>query len=438
MSSFSSVRSHIFFPTVLILITAAAAVGQSSQPGPTASQSANSPAPSGSPLSGGAQGSANSPAQTGNSVAPSTTIQVTPSGEASQVNPVLRRIERARAMAAAHQLQLAATDLENVRASVNDIALRNVTTLMLIGIYLEEGNYVRAQALLEESFQSRAVQKDESLRTYFAMAGQTIIGIRSHLAHYRSFGINPSDTDLPAEANVDLERVRNLLERVAAQAKEISGEAGRSYDAVALQEDVVGIRLSLARDTDDRDKWQIEYVGVREKLAFSQAQTTSVGRSALLDAIAARIPNPFAANQNAQLDSATQAQTGSPSTSESDKPTGAPNLQPGTQVAAASSNASTSEKPEPQLISSGLLSGRESKRVTPSYPTVARNAGVTGTVRVFAIVDENGKVWVTNSEGPVLLRKAAEDAAKNWTFPPTLVSGKPVRVAGYLDFDFKL
>jgi hypothetical protein len=53
-------------------------------------------------------------------------------------------------------------------------------------------------------------------------------------------------------------------------------------------------------------------------------------------------------------------------------------------------------------------------------------------------VDENGKVWVTNSEGPSLLRKAAEEAAKNWMFPPTLVSGKPVRVAGYLDFDFKM
>ena len=57
---------------------------------------------------------------------------------------------------------------------------------------------------------------------------------------------------------------------------------------------------------------------------------------------------------------------------------------------------------------------------------------------MFAIVDENGKIWVTNSEGPQLLKKAAEDAARNWTFPPTMVSGKAVRVAGYLDFDFKL
>ena len=97
---------------------------------------------------------------------------------------------------------------------------------MLLGIYLEDGNYGRSQALLEETFQTRAAQKDESIRTYFAAAGQTINGIRSHLARYRSYGINPSDADLPAEANTDLERVRGLLERVIAQAQEISKEAG--------------------------------------------------------------------------------------------------------------------------------------------------------------------------------------------------------------------
>jgi TonB family protein len=332
---------------------------------------------------------------------------------------LLQKIERARALAAAHQLSQATTDLENVRASVSDVALRNVATLMLIGIYLEEGNYVRPQALLEESFSARAAQKDESLRTYFAMAGQTVNGLRAHLARYRSFGINPGEPGLPPEAVVDLDRVRSLLERLAAQAKEVSKEAGRSYDAVALLEDIVGIRLSVARDNEDRDKWQNEYVAVREKLASSQAQVSSIGRSALLDAVKARIPNPFAASSAPQPSSSTDAAASPPATQIQSTPV---------------SDAGAA----PQLISTGSLSGRESKRVTPVYPAVARNAGVSGTVRVFAIVDENGKIWVTNSEGPSLLRRAAEDAARNWTFPPSIVSGKPVRVAGYLDFDFKM
>ena len=166
MSSFSNYRSyiHAFIPTVLILITAVSALGQS-----------------------------------------------TGSSEDASANPVLTRIERARALAAVHQLQPAAAELENVRASANDVTLRNVTTLMLLGIYLEEGNYGRSQALLEEAFTTRAAQKDESIRTYFATAGQTVNGIRAHLLRYRSYGINPSDSNLPVEANTDLERVRTLL-----------------------------------------------------------------------------------------------------------------------------------------------------------------------------------------------------------------------------------
>jgi Gram-negative bacterial TonB protein C-terminal len=370
LRSFFNFRPHIHavLPTVLILITAVFAVGQS----------------------------------TGSSEA------------APEANPVLRRIERARALAAVHQLQVAATELENIRASVNDITLRNATTLMLLGIYLEEGNYGRSQSLLEETFQTRAAQKDESLRTYFAAAGQTINGIRAHLARYRTYGINPGDADLPVEANTDLERVRALLERVIAQAKEISKE--ESYNALALQEDVLGIRLSLARTNDDRAKWQTEYLTAREKMASSQVQVASLGRSPALDAVTNRIPNPFT------------TKPASPAANSDTTPIQTP-------VVASTSGASA---PEPQLISTGPLVGRETKRVTPVYPSQARTNSVSGTVRVFAIIDENGKIWVTNSEGPMLLRQAAEDAAKGWTFPPSNVNGKPVRLAGYLDFDFKL
>jgi hypothetical protein len=368
LSSFSFFRPYInaILPTVLALITAVAAVGQST----------------GSP-------------------------------EEAAVNPVLRRIERARALAAVHQLQAAAAELENIRASVNDLTLRNAATLMLLGIYLEEGNYGRSQALLDEAFQTRAAQKDESLRTYFAAAGQTVNGIRSHLSRYRSYGLNPADGALPVEANTDLERVRTLLERVVAQAKEISTEAGRSYDSLALLEDVLGIRLSLAKNDDDRAKWQTEYLTAREKMASSQIQVASLGRSPALEAVSSRIPNPFATKPPADA-----APTPTPATA-AVLPTG-------------------SSAPEPQLVSTGSLSGRETKRVTPVYPSIAKTRGVFGTVRVFAIVDENGKIWVTNSEGPALLRQAAEEAAKAWTFPPSLVNSKPVRLAGYLDFEFRL
>jgi len=349
-------------------------------------------------------------------------------------NPVERRIERAKALAAAHQLQAAATELENVRATVNDLAIRNGTSLMLLGIYLEEGNYGRAQSLLEDSFQTRAAQKDDSIRTYFAMAGQAINGVRSHLARYRSYGLNTGEAGLPPEATTDLDRVRNFLERLIAQARIITKEDGRLYDGLALQEDVLGIRLSVPRDANDRDKWQTEYVAAREQLASSQIQVASLGRQPALAAVAAKLPNPFATPTPATQPDA------SPATNNA-APAGSNN----SAAPAAGPNPTTTqtsppqpEAAEPKLVSAGTLSGRETKRVTPQYPAQAKTNGVAGVVRVFAIVDEKGKVWVTGSEGPVLLRTAAEEAARNWIFPPSVFAGKPVRIAGYIDFEFKL
>ena len=373
--NFSSLRPHIraILPTILILITTGFAVGQ--------------------------------------------TTGATDEGPA--VNPVMRRIERARALAAVHQLQVAAAELENVRASVNDIALRNVTSLMLIGIYLEDGNYGRSQAILEEAFTGRAAQKDESIRTYFAAAGQTLNGVRARLARYRNYGINPSDRDLPAEANADLERLRTLLERVIAQAQQIATEAGRSYDALALQEDVLGIRQTLARNDEDHARWQTEYLLAREKMAAAAGQVQTLGRSPALKAVTSKIPNPFG-NQKPPEQSLPTNGTAAPSNP-------SPIL-----------SSTTTSGPEPPLVTTGSLNGRESKRVTPVYPSMAKTHNITGTVRVFAIIDENGKIWITNSEGPTLLRSAAEDAARGWVFPPSTFAGKPARLAGYLDFDFKL
>ena len=59
------------------------------------------------------------------------------------------RIQRARALIAAHHLETAASELESVRAATQDSAIRNITSVILMSIYLEAGNYGRAEALLE-------------------------------------------------------------------------------------------------------------------------------------------------------------------------------------------------------------------------------------------------------------------------------------------------
>ena len=115
------------------------------------------------------------------------------------------RIERARALAAAHQLTAAAAELESLRITAQDNSIRNVASVMLMSICLEEGNYARAESLLEETLNAREAKKDASIRNYFVLAGQAVNGARSHLTRYRNFGINVTDGSLPKEALNDLE-----------------------------------------------------------------------------------------------------------------------------------------------------------------------------------------------------------------------------------------
>ena len=368
------------------------------------------------------------------------------SAENTDRDVVMSRIERARALAAAHQLDAAATELESVRAAARDVVERNISTLMLIGIYLEEGNYIRPVALLDEAFQQRASKKDESIRAYFAVAGQVINGVRMRLARYRSFGINVNATDLPPEALKDLDQVRFLLERLVAQANEATNEKGRAYDAWALKEDVLGLRVSIARDAEDRDKWQSEHAAAREKLASRQIQIASIGRPPALEAVTAKLPNPFTGPKPAGSPEPSSIKNNSTSIVPSpETKTAPPSRQPASNVPAASGGADTSsssspssQRSDPETVTTGSLSGREIKRVRPQYPRVAKTSGVAGTVRVFVVLDEKGAVTVKGSEGPILLKPAAEEAARGWTFPPTRINNKPVRLSGYIDFEFKL
>ncbi len=101
-------------------------------------------------------------------------------------------------------------------------------------------------------------------------------------------------------------------------------------------------------------------------------------------------------------------------------------------------SAPTDDSSQPPTIDAGSLNQRASKRVLPTYPALARAGRAEGTVKVHVIVNESGEVQVTNSEGPMLLRQAAEEAARAWRFSPVLVEGKPVRLSGYIEFNFGL
>jgi TonB family protein len=346
------------------------------------------------------------------------------------------RIERAKALMAAHQLETAATELESVRAATKEPALRNITSVMLMNVYLESGNYTRAEALLDESFRSDAGRSEDSLRTYFALAGQAINGARGHLARYRDFGINIADGNLQPEASNDLNRLRTLIERMVVQAKTISANR-KAYDSLSLLEDVLGLRMALAKDVEDQAKWSSEYSSVREVLASSETQVASLGAMPVLPPTKSVTPATNAsATANLKTDTVVQPQTGSnqaadttPGLPQSERVVVGPNLSP--------TSITTTDVAKP--VDKGSLNSIATKRVLPHYPPAARQMGMAGMVRVYVVLDENGKVLeVSKSDGPALLRNVAEAAAKQWVFGPSLSEGRAVRVSGYIDFNFTL
>lgn len=90
-------------------------------------------------------------------------------------------------------------------------------------------------------------------------------------------------------------------------------------------------------------------------------------------------------------------------------------------------------------VSAGALQRNPIKRVNPTYPQIAKAAKATGIVQVQTTISEEGKVIeATAISGHPLLRDAAVEAARQWEFPPTEVSGQPVKVKSVLTFNFTL
>jgi TonB family protein len=87
---------------------------------------------------------------------------------------------------------------------------------------------------------------------------------------------------------------------------------------------------------------------------------------------------------------------------------------------------------------SRVLTGIATQRVEPPYPPLAIASHVTGDVVVEVTVSETGQVIASRVlSGHLLLRTAAEAAARRWRFTPTMLGGVPVKVVGTIAFSFK-
>lgn len=372
-----------------------------------------------------------------------------------------QRITRARALAAVGNLPAARSELESLSHAQADESVHEIALVLLVGVYLEQADYGYAENLLNETFTARQAHRESATHTYFALAGRVINGVRTHLERYRALGLDVTDTALPPEAANDLDRLRTLLERVVAHGKQLGTESGNNLDAAALIEEAAGVRERLARTPAEHAQWQRELADARQRLAGSTAHlnVSTLSQPTPRTQPVAATPPPADTNAPAPTNTTT-AQPAPSTTAAADRnqittPPANTNAAPAgsatnairsaaaadTNAAAAATSAgsaSIDKSAQPLNVGASLITLAKDK-IAPSYPTQARAARITGSVTVFLTVDEKGVVAaVQHADGPELLRRAAEDAARRWKFRPTLVNGQPVRVSGYINFNFAL
>ena len=90
-------------------------------------------------------------------------------------------------------------------------------------------------------------------------------------------------------------------------------------------------------------------------------------------------------------------------------------------------------------IGGNVLEGKIIKRVIPLYPPLARQARISGTVKLHGVIGRDGAVRELQVlSGHPLLIKSAVDAVKQWVYQPTLLNGEPVEVNAPIEVHFTL
>jgi protein TonB len=98
-------------------------------------------------------------------------------------------------------------------------------------------------------------------------------------------------------------------------------------------------------------------------------------------------------------------------------------------------------KPTPQIVrmTSQVISGKVLSKPVPPYPAIAKATHTQGPVNVEILIDERGHVISARAvSGPAMLRQAAEQAARQARFTPTILGTLPVKVSGVITYNFVL
>src|SRR5271165_381389 len=95
--------------------------------------------------------------------------------------------------------------------------------------------------------------------------------------------------------------------------------------------------------------------------------------------------------------------------------------------------------PQRVRVSQGVTQGLLVRKVNPTYPPLARQARISGTVVLRAVISKDGSIEnLTLVSGHPMLAPAAIDAVKQWKYKPYLLNGEPVEVDTEVQVNFTL
>ncbi len=113
---------------------------------------------------------------------------------------------------------------------------------------------------------------------------------------------------------------------------------------------------------------------------------------------------------------------------------------PRSTVASATSDADFPPSGEQRIrVGGAVQSNNAIEKTAPVYPPLAKQARISGVVRLNALIGTDGRVkQLTLISGHPLLVPPALESVKEWVYKPTLLNGKPVEVITQIDVNFTL
>ncbi|MCS6874254.1 MAG: energy transducer TonB [Pyrinomonadaceae bacterium] len=298
-------------------------------------------------------------------------------------------IRKAKAYFASGNCSAASEELGKMKRESSDEVIKSAADSMLAECYVIQSDYKGLQKLLEESFQTAKTQNN--LQNYIMVSAQVIKNIKSKIERYKILGVSFNDTSLPKEVTKDIEKMREVLEKVIQQSSSL-----QDTSLLALIEESCATRSSLAKDEYDSNYWKELAEDIKDELRNGRKTIAVVEEEEEINTDKAVGPTL----QNRLL------------------------------------NAFQSTTKE-ETIKVGSLVEYAIKKVSPVYPAVAKQLKISGLVRVEVIVDESGKVTTIKSvSGHPILQTAAVEAIKKWEFKPFTKEGRHVRAEGFVILNF--